>query len=43
LESAHQHATSEKLDALERMKKHFYADLQRRMERFFSHGDTVVS
>jgi len=43
LESADQHATSEKLNALELMKKHFYGDLHRRMERFFSHGDTAVS
>jgi len=43
LESADKHASSEKLDALELMKKHFYGDLHRRMERFFSHGDTVVS
>jgi len=43
LESAAEHTAPEKLDAIERMKKHFYADLQRRMERFFSHGDTAVS
>ena len=40
-QEAAQHTTPEKLAALELMKKHFYDDLYRRMERFFANADTA--